>query len=271
MGLDEARHGLDVEAEVDGEFAVAELLRCPRPNEVHPEDCPSRSVGLGGADHLHESLGLPDDLGPGVSTNWFTLGHNGETAPGGLLFGQPHEGHLWSAVDGPWNAVDVERREWTAECVADGDLCFGEANVGELRSPCDEVANGVDAGHGRHLLLGGDECTGACVVELETLSQRRGDGFSPDGNHHEIRGDRRTTRQLHRRSIWRQRAAEDLHPGRHRNPALGEGSVHDLRHVAIAAGEDAVEPFHEVHGDTEVGQHRCELTADCPATNHDGR
>src|SRR5215472_2696800 len=125
-------------------------LRGCRPDDVYAQNLTVLGIG----DDLHEALVLANDAGAGV-------GREGEFADlhlitefVGLGFRQPDAADLGMAVGGVGNAQLIDRLDWLARDMRDGNNAFHRARVRKLRVPDDDIADGVNPWLGStHILV----------------------------------------------------------------------------------------------------------------------
>ena len=183
------------------------------------------------------------------------------------------EGDFGLAVDAPRHFAVVDRDGVLTEDVLDHQDPFGEPDVRQLRRG-DEVADGIHALFARAApLVDLDEALVAHdhaalrPVEPERLGIRT----ATDGEHDEIDLDRLAVAELHRgaAALLVRRVPRDGDAGAHVDASLLERLEHDLRDVFVQAGQDLRQRLEDRDLRAEVAHHRCELTPDGAAPDHD--
>src|SRR5664280_2646863 len=174
---------------VDGQVSRAELLGHPRPDHVDPENPPGCPIGSAFGHDLHHPLGIADDAGPAVAAEGILLDDHVVAGLTGGGLGQPGEGHLGMAVDGPRDPLVGDRHHRFAQDALDHHDRLGEADVGQLRRG-DDVAYRPDTVRtGPHRHVGDDELPVVHCHPGALGAEPLGAGAATDGDDHGIHGE----------------------------------------------------------------------------------
>ena len=203
------------------------------------EDLAGSAVGALLGDDLHHAIGLADDLGAAVATEGVLLHDDVDAALLGGGFGQTTEGDFGVRVDRPRHAVVVNRDDVLTDDGLDGDDCFSEGHVGQLRRAGHDVTDGEDVGvRGAHVAVGHDE---AAVVNLDAgalAKETLGAGATADRDDHHVNVEVVGTVEGHGGALLTGLVARDLGGSQNVNAALLERALHDGGDFRVATGED---------------------------------
>src|SRR6185369_11877388 len=216
-------------------------------DDVHAE----HAVGLRICENLHETVSGLVDLGAAVGGERKLTGGIGDARLFQLFLGLADRRHFRRGIHNAWNNVVVHVAGFPRDDFSAGDT-FVFRLVREHRAR-HHVTDRVDALH-----AGGKmrvDLHAPAIVERDAgllAAEAFGVGHAADANQHYIRFERfrgSTRRRFDRRL---QRLARGIDAGNfgaelERKTLLFENALELLCHLAIHAGQDAIEEFH--HGD----------------------